>query len=239
MVSLIDVTKTIFDAAGVTPKQAELMPGNSLVPIMTGAADAKRRTGAFSGRERHSSSRYNTLSYPCRCIRTAKHLYIRNFTPERWPAGTPQKFASVKYDAENKIVESKLGPAHGGYHDIDDGPTLQWMIRNRDKADVNRLFVAATALRPAEELYDIVADPACLNNLALDPKSDDVRTEIAQQLDDYLKSTGDLRSTSPEEAHIWETYPRYSPVRWFETPEWAKNGDATPQLKWLDDRRPR
>ena len=43
----------------------------------------------FAGRERHASARYNNWGYPSRALRTKDFLYIRNFRPERWPAGDP------------------------------------------------------------------------------------------------------------------------------------------------------
>lgn len=241
LVSLIDVTKTIFDAAGVQPKQADQMPGISLVSRYQQASSADRplREAVYSGRERHSSSRYNSLGYPCRCVRTANHLYIRNFTPERWPAGAPQKYASARFDDAGSLVEGKLGPDHGGYHDIDDGPTLQWMIQHRDQAEVGRLLAAAVDRRPAEELYDIQADPACLNNLADDPSMQTVRQELSNRLTEYLTGTGDLRQIDPKAAHIWEMYPRHSPVRWFPEPEWWSDPERrVPEQPWLEERRP-
>jgi uncharacterized sulfatase len=242
LVSLIDVTKTIFDAAGVEPKQREQMPGRSLMARYSadGNADATWRDAVFSGRERHSSSRFNSLSYPCRCIRTKTHLYIRNFTPERWPAGAPQKFRSARYDDSAALIEGEVGPAHGGYHDIDDGPTLQWMIAHREQPEVGRLLAAAVDLRPREELYQIQSDPACLNNLAEVPEHQAIKQTLAKQLSDYLTSTGDLRETDPRAAHIWETYPRHSALRWFPEPTWWREKQSElPRQTWLEQRRPR
>jgi uncharacterized sulfatase len=70
--------------------------------------------------------------------------------------------------------------------------------------------------RPAEELFDIQQDPGCLHNLASDPQFAEVRAKLARQLDDYLRSTGDPRVLDSGE--IWETYPRYSPIRTFPPP---------------------
>ena len=152
LVSLIDVTRTIFAAADVEPEQSELLQGQSLLPDYSGDSSGvktAKRTAVFSGRERHSSSRYNSLGYPCRCIRNKTHLFIRNFTPERWPAGTPQKYDKAKFDGAGALTSQTLGPEHGGYHDIDDGPTLQWMIKHRAEGQVAELFNAAVAIRPA------------------------------------------------------------------------------------------
>ena len=97
---------------------------------------------------------------------------ICTFATSRPSAGRPERrrvYQTVRYDAAAAFVSGKLGPEHGGYHDIDDGPTLQWMIKHRDQPEVGKLLSAAVDLRPGEELYDIQSDPACLNNLATIP----------------------------------------------------------------------
>ncbi len=242
LVSLIDVTRTIYHAAEVSPKQADQMRGHNLLQRYTRPSDpsAPPRRAVYSGRERHSSSRFNSLGYPCRCIRTDTHLYIRNYAPERWPAGTPQKYDKATYDAEGNLTTSVLGAEHGGYHDIDDGPTLQWMIANREKPEVKRLFQAAVGMRPAEELYDVTRDPACLENLAETAEFKNIKDDLAKRLREYLQSTGDLRETDPDAAHVWETYPRISSLRWFPVPQWAaQDPQRVPDQDWLEKKRPR
>lgn len=273
LVSLLDVTRTIFEAAEVEPRQAAAMAGIGMLRGLTrdprepdddtspgddpapgddvGAGGGEgavpetetgitARAAVFAGRERHSSSRFHTLGYPCRAIRTATHLYIRNFTPQRWPAGTPRKIEGAKFDHEGKLVEGELGDPHGGYHDIDDCPTLRWMIAHRQDPDVAPRFAAAVGHRPAVELYEITTDPDCMNNLAGDPDQAEIQAELASRLAGYLTRTGDLRQTDPAAADVWETYPRYSPLRWFPTPDWArKNPERVPDQPWLEQRRPR
>ncbi|WP_372895849.1 sulfatase [Stieleria sp.] len=242
LVSLIDVTRTIFAAAGVVPQQADQLPGINLLPRYSNEADkvSPSRDAVYSGRERHSSSRFRTLGYPCRCVRTDTHLYIRNFAPERFPAGTPQKYNRAKYDDSGKLVSFELGPADGGYHDIDACPTLDWMIANQDRPDVARLMQLSVGLRPGEELYDIVGDPDCLNNLAADPSFGEIRERLSNLLDSYLRRTGDVRVTAPEKANVWETYPRVSGLRWFPEPEWARqHPEWVPEQPWLEARRPK
>ncbi len=243
LVSLIDITRTIFDAAQVKPKSPEQLEGKSLLPHYARDStddSSQRRTSVFSGRERHSSSRFNTLGYPSRCIRTKTHLYIRNFTPERWPAGAPQKYDSARFDESGTITAKKLGKKHGGYHDIDNGPTLEWMIANRDDTKVASFLSAAVDLRPSEELYDIRTDPGCFNNLAETESAESTKKTLSSELESYLTRTGDLRQTDPRAANVWETYPRIGGIRWFPIPDWAKkNPNQVPPQSWLDQRRPR
>jgi uncharacterized sulfatase len=241
LVSLIDVTRTIFSAAGVVPEQADQMPGINLLPRLASAADkvTPGRQSVFSGRERHSSSRFRTLGYPCRCVRTKTHLYIRNFAPERFPAGTPRKFEKAAFNEAGELIDSTLGPVDGGYHDIDACPTLDWMIAHKTDPSVGPLLDLSVSIRPQEELFDIVLDPACLNNLATDPLSESIRRHLAKTLDEYLRQTGDVRVTSPDDADVWETYPRVSGLRWFPKPQWAiDRPERVPRQDWLEKRRP-
>ncbi len=67
--------------------------------------------------------------------------------------------------------------------------------------------------RPAEELFNIVKDPGCLTNLAVEPALAQVKSALAAQMLDYLKEAGEPRVTA--NGDIWETYPRYSNIRKF------------------------
>lgn len=207
VVGFVDLTATILDAAQVTrPATAPPTVGRSLLNILTsreqGLVDASR-TRAFSARERHSSARFGNLGYPQRALRTPQFLYIRNFAPDRWPAGDPRSLDK----------NSQPGPQHGAYHDIDAGPSLAFLTRHHGDPKIARFLELAVGKRPAEELYDIQKDPGCLVNLAAQPAHAATRQQLAKELDDYLRTTGDARATGNGE--LWETYPRYSPLREF------------------------
>ena len=242
VVNLIDVTATIYEATSVEPPSATPIAGRSLVNVLTSKQDRLvdvTRDATYSGRERHSSSRFNSLGYPQRCIRTQQYLYIHNFRPERWPAGTPQKFDSVRF-AEGGDFVGKLGPMHGGYHDIDACPTLTFLIENRDDPILGPFLNLSVDRRPAEELFDIQKDPGCLKDLAADPKFADVRTKLRSRLLSYLKQTNDPRVVDADAGDIFETYPRYSGLRWFPTPDWATgNPGRVPGQPWLEQKRPK
>ena len=242
LVNLIDLTATIYDVAGVEPPSATPVAGRSIRNVLasekSGVVDPAREA-VFSGRERHSSSRFNSLSYPQRCIRTQQYLYIRNFKPERWPAGTPQKLGPP-YRIEDGVFTGKLGPMHGGYHDIDACPSLTFLIDKVDDPVLGPFLHLAVDKRPAEELFDIRNDPGCLKNLAGDAQFVDVQKQLGDRLLSYLKETDDARVTAPDGGDVWETYPRYSALRWFPTPDWAtQNPDSVPQQDWIEAKRPR
>jgi N-sulfoglucosamine sulfohydrolase len=212
-VSLIDFTPTILEAAGVSHPGDYPMTGRSLFGLLTSSAsdtEDPARGAVFSGRERHSSSRYRNLGYPQRAIRSGPYLYIRNFAPERWPAGAPRRFEA----------DGTLGPMHDGYHDIDAGPTLQLLTSRAADPLFHGYLHLAVGRQPAEELYDVSTDPDCLRNLALDPSSREVLSALRERLYAFLRDTGDPRVLG--NGNIFETYPRLSgPERSFPPEEWA------------------
>lgn len=241
LIGFVDLTATIYDATGVAPPNKFGISGKSMMNILdsekSGTVDATR-DAVYSARERHSSSRYHSLSYPQRCIRTQQYLYIRNFKPERWPAGTPAKLATAKWDDDNRLLIEQLGPDHGGYHDIDACPSLDFLIANREHSDWGKFLGLSIDKRPAEELFDIKKDPDCLDNLASDPEFADMKKQLNKRLINYLTATADPRVVG--NGDVWETYPRVSGLRWFPVPDWAKeNSQSVPSQPWLESRRPR
>ncbi len=222
LVSLIDLAPTFLEATGVKhPGEkyaAPPMTGTSLLSMLTGDGSGivePKRAAVYSARERHSSSRYKTLGYPQRGLRTRDYLYVRNFHPERWPAGAPQKYGTT--EAPNDLTV--LGPMHGAYHDIDGCPSLDFLVTHREDGEIGPFFHAAVDHRPAEELFKIADDPGCMKNLADDPAYADVKAALANEMTAYLKESGDPRVMGAGD--IFETYPRYSKHRYFPKPDWA------------------
>ncbi|MEX2176225.1 MAG: sulfatase [Pirellulaceae bacterium] len=218
LVGHVDLAPTILEASGVRQRPAgdasatgetnreahasrspASMSGRSLLPTLlsdkSGLVDPSR-THVLMARERHSSSRPENLGYPSRAIRTAEYLYIRNFKPALWPAGDPQT-------ADGK-------PA---YHDIDDAPSKSLLVQGADDPALQPFLALAVAKRPAEELFLLSADPATIDNLADDPAHAAAKAKLRAELNQYLTATEDARMT--EKGDIWETYPRYSPIRQF------------------------
>lgn len=210
LVGFVDLTATIYDVTGVAPPAAVApLTGNSLLNILKsekeGVVDPER-TAVFTGRERHSSSRYLNLAYPQRAMRTRDYLYIRNFRPNRWPAGAPRKLD------EN----GGLGPQDGGYHDIDACPSLTFLIDNKSDPDLGKYLEWSTQMRPEIEIFDINSDPACLNNLAATDGFQETEQRLTRQFEEYLTETGDPRVLNGGD--IFETYRRYSSLRQFPVP---------------------
>ena len=237
LVGFTDLAPTILEAANVKHESEFPMVGKSLKDIFLnsndGAGEAERKV-VYSSRERHSSSRYRTLSYPQRCIRTKDFLYIKNFKPERWPAGTPQKYGQGNYPTSQEVLNKIIGPEDGGYADIDPCPTMDFLIEHKYDPELGKYLGWSVDKRPEEELFDMKNDKACLNNLANDPAYASIKEALSAQLIDYLRETGDPRVVG--NGDIWEAYPRFSPLRKFPEPQWAKdNLKLIPEQKWLDE----
>ena len=216
LVGFVDLTATILEAAGVELSNAEFarperqLAGRSLLPLLQQAGSGRldpTRTAVFASRERHSSSRYQNLGYPIRSMRTPEYLYVRNFRPERSPAGDPQTMNG-----------NQPGQMHGGYHDIDGSPTLDHLIALRDDPTYGRFLHLAVDPRPAVEIFDIVKDPGCLVNLADRPDFLATQAALTAQFEETLRRTGDPRLLASDGGDVFETYPRFSAERRFPEP---------------------
>ena len=195
-VSHTDLAPTFIEAAGL-PRQED-MTGKSLMTILTSNKNGQieaSRDRVFVGKERHAWVREGGLGYPCRAIRTREYLYIRNFKPERWPAGDPTK--GVNNDPP------------GAYGDIDAGPTKSYMMAHTDDPHVKHLLDLAVAKRPAEELYDLTNDPDELINVADDPAFSDIKRKLAEALMTELKATNDPRAFGRGDE--WDEYEYTAP----------------------------
>jgi uncharacterized sulfatase len=184
-VSHIDLAPTFIDAAGL--RTPDTITGRSLLPILQSKKAGQVESGrdrVFTGRERHTRMRAGGVGYPMRAVRTRDFLYIRNYEPERWPAGDPPDFG-----------------------DIDNGSSKEFVIAQKDSTEFGKFYQLACAKRPAEELYDLKRDAAQQVNVAADGKYADRRDKLSKMLQDYLARTQDPRATRQE--IIWDTSPYY------------------------------
>lgn len=191
-VSLTDLGPTFLEAAGVEVPQ--VMTGRSLLPLLKAQSHPAPQEGrdfVVFGRERHAAAQEmpSLAGYPSRAIRTDQYLYIMNLEPGRWPVGAPQ------------------GATHpiDSFPDCDNGPTKSLILERRDDPQFRRFFELCFAKRPAEELYDVKADPEQINNLADDPAHAEARQRLREQLTTYLRETADPRFT--DEPVKFDEYP--------------------------------
>ena len=191
-VSLTDLAPTLLEGAGLAPLDG--ITGSTLRPLLRGES-SPGRDRVFIERERHANVRQGDLSYPVRAIRTKDYLYIRNFRPDRWPAGDPQQYVAV-----------------GPFGDIDGGPSKSLLLDQQTDPLLSPFFQMATAKRPAEELYDLSRDPEQLKNVAGQPAHRAAKQRLRQELDTWLRNTGDPRATKDDDR--WDRFPYYgAPAR--------------------------
>jgi arylsulfatase A-like enzyme len=186
-VSLADLAPTLLEGAGLKPLDA--MTGRTLLPLLRGESQPGRDR-VFIERERHANVRRGDLSYPVRAIRTSDYLYIRNFRPDRWPAGDPQQYVAV-----------------GPFGDIDGGPSKSLLLERTTDPAIARYFQLATGRRPAEELYDLRRDPQQVENVAGRPAHGAAQQRLREELDRWMRETGDPRATADDDR--WDRFPYY------------------------------
>lgn len=186
LVSLSDLAPTILEATGKPVPQE--MSGRSLLPILKRTESPDARDKVFVERERHAHVRQGNLSYPSRAIRTRDYLYIRNFRPERWPAGDPEMVFSV-----------------GKYGDVDDGPTKRAVIRMLEDPATAAMAKLSLGKHPAEELYALSPDPHEMVNVAGHTEHAETEKRLRAELDGWMSRTGDPRATSDDDP--WDRFP--------------------------------
>jgi arylsulfatase A-like enzyme len=180
--SLTDLAPTFLQAAGL--EIPDTMTGRSLVPVLTAAGEGRidpERDFMVFGRERHVPAQKmpSLAGYPARAIRTDRWLLVLNLQDDRWPAGVP------------------TGATHpmDVHADCDNGPTKSFLVDHRDDPSYAEYYERCFAKRPAVELYDCVADPDQVNNLAADPSHAETIEQLHGRLIEYLRATADPRFT--------------------------------------------
>jgi arylsulfatase A-like enzyme len=189
-----DLAPTFLEAAGLKP--APTMTGKSFLDVLksgkAGIVDASRDV-MLVGKERHDLGRPNDWGYPVRGIRTREFFYVRNYEPDRWPAGNPET----------------------GYRNCDPGPTKEFLLSGFDE-----YYRMSFGKRPAEELYHVASDPDCVKNLATDLKFAAVKRELRQRMDALLHEEGDPRALG--HAEFFETI-QYTGPRRHAYDTWLRN----------------
>jgi N-sulfoglucosamine sulfohydrolase len=194
LVSLNDLAPTFLQIAGLEiPRD---MTAKSIVPLLERGKTKDSKLTLHDdfivmARERHAFVRQNGLGYPARAIRTRRYLFIRNYEPDRWPAGDPPLYGDLD--------------AHMLHYPA---PTKFFMLKNKDEKTVKPLFDLGFARRPVYELYDLHKDPDQLKNVAGKPGYQTIQNELSQKMEEYLTNTKDPRALHT--AIIWDTAPYYN-----------------------------
>ncbi len=177
-VSLMDLTATFYEAAGVDGPSD--MDSRSMIPVLKGKREGTRKE-LYLDRERHTNTRPGGYGYPMRAVITENYHYIENLHPERLPAG--------------------VDPVFG---DTGNGPAKAYMSFHRDEYP-SEVFERAFGLRPAKELYDVKEDPDRIVNLADSPAYRSIGKKMARKLHRWMRRTDDPR-TDPDDMSF-DTYP--------------------------------
>ncbi len=183
--NFVDFAPTFLAAAGIEIPSG--FSGESLLPLFGNTkAGKKDRTRVFFERERHANVRKGDLSYPSRGLRTNDFLYIKNFEPERWPAGEATVHQSV-----------------GQYGDVDNSITKYLILNKENKPTALDYFQLSFGKRPLEELYVLAEDPYQLANVAANTKYRETLNKMRKELQEWMLKTGDLRAQEPR-TEYWD-----------------------------------
>jgi uncharacterized sulfatase len=162
MVSWIDLLPTLHEAAGADPRSAAPgIDGRSFLPVLTGKADA-HRDRVFATHSGDGNVNY----YPSRSARLGSWKYIRNLD------------ASLEFHTHIDRL-----PQDTGYWP-------SWVERARSDPQVEGLIRHYTR-RPAEELYDLSADPDESKNLAGDAAHASELERCRAALDEWMTANHD------------------------------------------------
>jgi arylsulfatase A-like enzyme len=189
-ISLTDLAPTLLELAGLPVQPG--MTGRSFADLILGRSDPVRREAVFVERERHANVRRGDLSYPIRGIRTKDFLYLWNLRPDRWPAGDPELYHSV-----------------GPYGDIDLSPLKELLVSGSARPELARYRALALERRPAEELYDLRADPHQIRNVASSAAYVEARRELRERVERWMRETGDPRVDPAYDG--WDQMPYFGP----------------------------
>jgi N-sulfoglucosamine sulfohydrolase len=187
-VSFIDFAPTLLEAAGVESNRSSMQPmeGKSFTYIFNTSKNGyldKNRNHVLVGKERHDVGRPNDEGYPIRGIVKGGFLFLKNFKPNRWPAGNPET----------------------GYLNCDGSPTKSFILTLRRTGITSTYWNQNFGFRSDEELYDIVKDPDCMNNLASNAAYSNISQSLANQLYNELLNQNDPRIKG--NGDIFDKYP--------------------------------
>lgn len=181
MVSWADILPTLIQIAGGNPPPG--LDGRSILPIL--------RDPTQKGRDRifttHSGDGDINV-YPMRSVRTDKWKYILNLHPE---------FAFTTHI--DRAASAEPNPYW---------PT--WVEAAKTDA-----FAAARVHRyrerPAQELYDLDADPNELHNLAAQPQFANIKSDLHRELESWMTAQGDKQTVFNTPHLLTEPEPASSP----------------------------
>lgn len=168
MVNWTDLLPTLVEALGGTLPAG--LDGRSFAEVLRSPATT-HRDRIFT--THNNDGRANV--YPIRSVRTERWKYIRNLQPGWIHSNHSDRF---RKDGTARFFESWEAAA---------------------ETDPRAAFVLARyRQRPAEELYDLAADPDELNNLSADARHAATLTQLRGELDAWMADQGDRGAVKAE-----------------------------------------
>ncbi|MDF1811445.1 MAG: sulfatase [Verrucomicrobiales bacterium] len=164
LVEYVDVAPTFLSAAGLPVP--ETMDGQSFLPVLT---DGKKEHKTYTYGVQTTRGIINgSENFGIRSCGTKTHRYIRNLNHEITFTNAVMKKGGDNVSFwESWIEKAGTGDAHAA------AMTDKYLHR------------------PGEELYDVVADPHCLNNLIDSNDLAETKAELSAELDRWMESQGD------------------------------------------------
>jgi N-sulfoglucosamine sulfohydrolase len=176
-------TDALVQYADVLPTLVEVAGGDAAEGGFDGTSFFAVLSGKAKEHRKFTYAMHNNLPegapYPIRSVSDGRFRYIRNLTPR------------VLYF--NKWV---MGSADGPYWS-------SWVWRTSGNLHA-RAMVTRYMLRPAEEFYDVQADPSELNNLAADGNFAASKAGLAGELDAWMRAQKDAGAEVDTEPAVKE-----------------------------------
>jgi len=171
LMEYVDVPPTFLEAAGIDPAKIDTgcadatgyrgFDGRSFLGVLLGKTD-NLRDYVFAQHTTVGIIGYKE-PYPMRSVCDGRYKLVRNLAPDNtyWISGIHGTDIFKSWEADAQN-DPKLAER------------VKWLLH-----------------RPAEELYDLAADPFDVKNLVSDPKYADVRARLARELDAWMAQQGD------------------------------------------------
>lgn len=177
IVEYTDLLPTFIDIAG--GKIPKTLDGESLVPVFKNPSK-KVNEYSYSIHTTRGIARGSEF-YGIRAIVNDKYRYIWNLTPE----------AEFKNGVNNP---NKNNPSRWA---------IDWYSTWEEKAKTDSFaknILDRNKKRPGEELYNVVNDKWCMNNLASDPKYTKIKKQLRKELLKWMEECGDKGQKTELEA---------------------------------------
>ncbi|MAG55237.1 MAG: sulfatase atsG [Planctomycetes bacterium] len=162
MVEYVDVVPTWLDAAGIAAP--DVLDGKSFLPVLTGKT--KTHKAHVFGLQTSRGINRGPEHYGIRSVRSPRYRYVRNLTPE---------------------VVFKNATTENG----DKFAWRSWVQAAAAGDERAKALMHAYQHRPAEALFDCVADPWNRTNLIANQELAAVAAGLRARLDAWMKAQGD------------------------------------------------